>query len=69
MPQNYTLVEHQFGVNDTVHAVLRFYNDNNMTEEELYMARVYFFNENTDRTRNAGDVVQIPILPQYQKSE
>ena len=67
MAKDYKLVEHQFGVNETVHAVLRYYNDNSMTDDELYLARVYFFNENTDRVCKSGDVVQIPILPQYQE--
>lgn len=67
MAKNYITVEHQFGVNDTVHAVLRYYNDINMSDDELYLARVYFFNENTDRTRNAGETVRIPVLTRYQK--
>jgi hypothetical protein len=65
MAKHYTVVEHQLGVHETIHAVLRYYNDNQMTDDELYLARVYFFNENTKQVRNAGEIVRVPILPQY----
>ncbi len=67
MAKKYETVEHRFGSRETVHAVLKYYNDNQMTEDELYMARVYFFAENGSTTRKAGDIVLVPILPQYQK--
>lgn len=67
MAKHYDTIEHQFGPSETVYGVLKFYNDNNMTAEELELARIYYLIENNEFVRKSGEVVKIPILPQYKK--
>lgn len=67
MAKHYDTVEHQFRSGETVYGVLKFYNHNNMTQEELHIARIYYLIENTEIVRRSGDKVKIPILPQYRK--
>jgi hypothetical protein len=67
MAKHYDLVEHQFGPGETVYGVLKYYNNNEMTQEELNLARIYYLIENNEWVRAAGEKVQIPILPQYAK--
>lgn len=69
MAKHYELVEHQLGVGQTVYGVLKYYNDHNMTAEELELARIYYLIENREDVRVAGEIVQIPVLPKYQKDK
>lgn len=69
MPAHYDLVEHQFRAGETVYAVLKLYNDLNMTERELELARIYYLIENNEIVRRSGEKVKIPILPEYRKTK
>lgn len=67
MAKHYDLVEHTFGPGQTIQAVLKYYNDNNMTSEELDQTRIFYLVENNEKVPKAGQKVKIPVLRQYSK--
>lgn len=67
VPEEYTIVEHQYGPGQTVSAVIKYYNDINMTPEEFDQVQIYYDNENNPGIKKPGDVVKIPILDQYKR--
>jgi hypothetical protein len=68
MPKHYDTVDHQFRAGETVYGVIKLYNDNQMTAEEIELARIYYLIENNEVVRRSGERVKIPVLPQYAKN-
>jgi hypothetical protein len=68
MAKAYSIAEHTLGAGQTIYGLIKFYNDNNMTKEELEMAQLFYLIENNEGVRRAGETVNVPILPKYKRN-